>query len=363
MTAARLSIWFFAQRVLVAVGVGLAAVGIIYFIAAAGYGLLIIFGGVLFAVLLNGLARLLYLRTSVSPNWALVIAVIAIVVVLAGASSLGGIRVAQQTPQLNRQISKSLNQLHRKLMSTELGRKALETAQKTTQPDSGSSGASSDTLSFGATIVGHVRGFVEITIAAVTYAFVAIIVGLYLAAAPGFYIRSFTRLLPPPRQPRCLELFEALGHALRRWLAGRFCSMVLVGVLTTLGLTWIGIPLALLLGLIAGALTFVPYLGAIVSAVPALLIALLQSPQQTLYVGALYLVAHIIEGYVFSPLIQRRVVHLAPAFLIAAQLLGGLLAGILGIILAAPAVVAITVAVQMLYLQDVLHERPHVLGE
>ncbi|HET8551161.1 MAG TPA: AI-2E family transporter [Gammaproteobacteria bacterium] len=354
----------FARKVIVAVGLVILAFVIIYFLNVVSYGLLVLFAGALFAVLLHGLARLLFLNTPVPPGWAFGIVVVGIALLVALAGSVGGMRVAQQAPKLSRQVSKSLDQLHSQLRRSELGRKALESVQPQGNSAQGAqTPPTSNTLSFGATIVQHVRGLIAITIGAITDIFIVLIVGIYLGSAPDYYIRSALRLVPIGKRKRFHELFETLGHALRRWLLGRFLSMIFTGILTTVGLSFLNVPLAVLLGMIAAALTFIPYLGAIISAVPAILIGLLQGPTTALYVGLLYLAAHTLEGYVISPLIQRRVVHLAPAFLIGVQLLGGLMAGIIGIILAAPLAVTITIIVQVLYIEDILNDTPHVLGE
>lgn len=363
----RLAMSLFARRVAIVIGLVVLAFVIIYFLNVVSYGLLVLFAGALFAVLLDGLAKLLVRYARVPRPWAFAVAVVGLALLIALAGGAGGMRVAQQAPKLSRQVSKSLNQLHNQLRRTEIGRKALESVNSENPGEASAkkpgSSSSSDALSFGATIVNHVRSVVAITIGAITDTFIVLIVGIYLAAAPDYYIRSALRLLPLDRRRRFHVLFETLGHALRRWLLGRFLSMVFTGILTTVGLSFIGIPLAVLLGMIAAALTFIPYLGAIVSAVPAILIGLLQGPTTALYVGLLYLAAHTLEGYIISPLIQRRVVHLAPAFLIAVQLLGGLMAGIIGIILAAPLAVTVTIVVQLLYIEDILNDTPHVLGD
>ncbi|HET7569445.1 MAG TPA: AI-2E family transporter [Gammaproteobacteria bacterium] len=354
----------FARKVIVAIGLGILAFVIIYFLNVVSYGLLVLFAGALFAVLLHGLARLLFLNTPVPPGWAFAIVVVGLALLVALAGSVGGIRVAQQAPRLSHQVSKSLDRLHSQLRRSELGRKALQSVQpQGNGSQEAKAPSTNDTLSFGATIVQHVRGLVAITIGAITDIFIVLIVGIYLGSAPDYYIRSALRLVPIRKRKRFHELFETLGHALRRWLLGRFLSMIFTGILTTVGLSFLNIPLAVLLGMIAAALTFIPYLGAIISAVPAILIGLLQGPTTALYVGLLYLAAHTLEGYIISPLIQRRVVHLAPAFLIGVQLLGGLMAGIIGIILAAPLAVTITIIVQVLYIEDILNDTPHVLGE
>jgi predicted PurR-regulated permease PerM len=130
--------------------------------------------------------------------------------------------------------------------------------------------------------------------------------------------------------------------------------MSLVGILTALGLWLLGVPLALILGLIAALLEFVPYIGTILSAVPAILLALLQGPMQALWVVLLYFVIQSIESYLLTPLVQQRVVSLPPALVLAAQVLMGVLFGAWGIILATPLTAALLVLVQMLYIEDIL---------
>lgn len=110
-------------------------------------------------------------------------------------------------------------------------------------------------------------------------------------------------------------------------------------------------------------MTFIPYLGTIISMVPALLLALLVSPITVLYVLLLYLGAHALEGYLITPLVQSRTVRLIPGWLIMSELVGGLAAGILGVLIAAPLLVTITIVVQLLYVEDVLGDSMRVLGE
>ena len=138
--------------------------------------------------------------------------------------------------------------------------------------------------------------------------------------------------------------------------------MALVGLLTGIGLKLAGIPLALTLGLFAALLTFIPYLGAIVSSVPAVLLALLDQPIKVLYVIGLYLLIHTVEAYFVSPMIQKHQVLLPPVVIIIAQILLGVYAGLLGLILATPLTAAAVVIIKMFYIEDVLGEKAGVPG-
>ena len=126
--------------------------------------------------------------------------------------------------------------------------------------------------------------------------------------------------------------------------------------MTGVGLWLIGVRLAFTLGLLAGTLSFVPYLGSISSAIPAVLIALTQSNTMVLYVIVLYVVVHVAEGYILVPLMQKKMVNLPPALTLSMQAILGTLLGVIGIALATPPTAAVMVATRMLYVEGVLHD-------
>ncbi len=169
--------------------------------------------------------------------------------------------------------------------------------------------------------------------------------------------RRGVRLLVPREHERTFdELWTHLGQVLRRWVGAVAIEMVIVGTLTSLGLLAAGIQNWLVLGLLTGLATFVPYLGAIVSAVPGLLVALAQSPRHLLLAAAVYLGAHLVEGYVLSPLIMRRAVEIRPALLLAGQAVLGAIFGALGIVVATPAIACAQIAVVYLWVERRLHK-------
>lgn len=156
---------------------------------------------------------------------------------------------------------------------------------------------------------------------------------------------------------------RALGTALRWWLLGRAVTMTLMGALTTLALWFMNVPLALVLGIIAGIFLFVPYLGAVAAAIPACLIALMESPTKALWVAVVYTGVHVFEGYTITPYVQKRAVALPPAMLLSVQLLSAALFGVLGVIFSTPLMLVVIVLIQTLYLQDVLGENVALLGD
>jgi len=128
--------------------------------------------------------------------------------------------------------------------------------------------------------------------------------------------------------------------------------MAVVGVITAIGLLIIGAPMAISLSLLAALLTFVPYVGAVVSAVPAVLLAFTKGSDTAFYVILVYLIAHVVEGYIVVPLIQHRMVYLPPAMILATQFLMELCVGILGVTLATPLMVVTMVPIKNLYFKQ-----------
>jgi predicted PurR-regulated permease PerM len=216
------------------------------------------------------------------------------------------------------------------------------------------------------TIVSGVTGLASATLSVVVNVLVVFIIGLYLAAQPEMYAGGIKRLLPLRYRARAGEVLGVLDEALGRWLIGRCGLMLVNGGLTAAGLWLLGMPLALTLGLLAGLLNFVPNFGPVIAALPAVLIAFLQGPQQALYVALLYVTVQMLDGYLLTPLVDRRSVELPPALTISAQVLLGLLFGFVGLLVASPLAATVMLLVKMLYIEDVLGDpimQQSVVGE
>ncbi|HVV48451.1 MAG TPA: AI-2E family transporter, partial [Polyangia bacterium] len=208
------------------------------------------------------------------------------------------------------------------------------------------------------TVLATARGLVRISGTILGGAAVFLFLGVYVAAQPAVYRRGLLRLVPLPARPRAEEVVSATVVSLRRWLFGRVVAMCFVGLGVTLGLWLIGIQAALALGLLAGLLTFVEYIGAIVSVVPPLLIGATHGWSTVFWILVLFGAAHAVEGYLLTPLLARRTVRFPPGLTLAVQLLFGLFFGAPGLMLATPTSVVVARLVEMLYIEDVLHDRP-----
>ena len=184
-----------------------------------------------------------------------------------------------------------------------------------------------------------------------------VVLAAFLVYRPGTYRDGLRQLVPPRRQATFDELWERLRHALRHWVGGILVSMAIMGTLTAIGLLLAGIDDWLLLGILTFLGTFVPYLGAVASAVPGLLSALAQSPHHLLLAAAVYLAVHVVEGYLVQPLVMRRAVELNPALLLFGQGVLGAVFGVLGIVVATPLMVCAQVAVEYLWVERRLQRR------
>jgi predicted PurR-regulated permease PerM len=143
---------------------------------------------------------------------------------------------------------------------------------------------------------------------------------------------------------------------LRRWLFGQLILMLIVGAMTVIALIVIGIPDPVALALIAGIAEIVPYIGPFISAVPALLVAFTLGLWPALWTGAVYLVVHMIEGYLAAPLVERRFVTIPPALILLGLVAAEVIFGTAGVILAAPLTAVVFVLVKMHYVDDPLEQ-------
>ncbi|MEO0453893.1 MAG: AI-2E family transporter [Verrucomicrobiota bacterium] len=181
--------------------------------------------------------------------------------------------------------------------------------------------------------------------------------GIYISVEPSLYLNGTLKCIPIDRRDRFREVFQRIGYVLRWWLVGQLCSMVTLGVLMTIGLMILDVPMALAIGLFTALMTFIPNLGPIIAAVPALLMALTVSPATALYTLILAVIIQNLEGAIITPTIHRKIIAMPPILVIAVQLLLGSFVGFIGILVAMPIVATAMVLVQSFYIQDFLGDQ------
>lgn len=342
--APALSYGQFVKRLMTVTGVVTAVALLWLLVWSAMHVWLIVFAGIMFAIFLRGLANAVSARIPLSPVWALVVVVVGLLAVGGLVGWLVAPDAAEQFNQLATDLPQAVDQFRQRV--ERLGWvQFLEEKMPTVSSEDKESGE----------LLSQVGGFFSGGLQAVTGLGLVLFLGLYLAASPQVYIGGLVHLFPIPRRARVREILDETGSMLRNWLLGQLFSMIVVGILTGVGLMVIGIPMPIALGVLAGLFNFVPIIGALVSAIPAILLAFLIGPWQALYVVLLYLLVNgVIESHVIVPLVQRYSVSLPPALTVLALVLLGVLFGFLGVLLAIPLVATAFVLIKMAYVHDVL---------
>ncbi len=300
----------------------------------AGRIFLLVFASIILAVLLRGIVDWLARHTPLGK----VASAILIFMILAALMTIGIILMPGIVSQFSRStevINVSVQRLERTVRGSELGNYIYLQASRNT----------SELLSAATSFFSGVLGFFADTL-------IVLAMGIYLAIDPRVYVENGIKLFRKKDRKRMQATLSEIGRSLRGWLLGRFLVMVIDGVGVTIALWILGIPLAVPFGILAGLLAFIPNLGPILSAVPALLVAYSIRPDLAIYTALAYMAVQFVENYLLGPLIDRMTVSLPPAFTIAFQLLASLLFGFLGLFLATPMAVAATILIKNLYVKD-----------
>lgn len=303
---------------------------------------LLAFGAVLVALLLNALSAPLVNRLRM-PR-AVALSVVAAAIVLAATAGVWtfGQEALNQLRALADLLPRAWAQTQAALAADPLGRLALAQLQAVKAPDE-------LLLRLAPQITGDLAAGLASTV-------IVAFAGLYLAYHPTTYLRGAMALVPPAARPKTRALLSASNYALRRWLLGQLVSMTLVGATTTLGLWLVGVPTPLGLGLLAGLGQFVPVVGPMAAALPGLIIALTEGPQTFAWAAVVYVVAVQLEANLITPLVLRHMVELPMALTLFAVLAMGLLLGPLGVLFATPLAILAYLAVKMLYVEGFLGE-------
>jgi len=344
----------FTKKVLIVVGVVLAVLLVTLLVYYTIDVVLLLFGAVLLAIFLRGLAELLNRYLKISEGAAVLLVSLILVLILAGAIALLAPSVAEQGRHLRDELPKSAQKVGNFISQYSWGKTLIDQLP-----------SADDIMAKvgAATVLVSVGGYFSSTLGALGNFFVMILLAIYLASEPQFYASGFTKLFPISSRPRAMEVLTEIGTTLSWWLIGKVLSMVFIGVLTWIGLWILGVPLSLTLGLIAGLLSFIPNFGPILSAVPAILLAFIESPIKAVYVLILFVVVQIVESNLVTPYIERQTVELPPALTVVAQLALSVMIGGVGLILATPLLAVIVVLIQTVYIEDVLGDKETEVNE
>ncbi len=171
--------------------------------------------------------------------------------------------------------------------------------------------------------------------------FITFVLSFYLAIQENG-ISKFLRVISPEQyDDYVVGLWSRTQRKIERWLQGQLLLAVIVGLIVYVGLLLMGVQFALMLALVSAVFEIIPFFGPVLAAIPAIVIASVQSPVSGLLVVVLYVLVQQLENHVLYPIVMRKMTGVAPMVVILALLVGGRVAGLTGLILAIPSVVVI----------------------
>lgn len=184
----------------------------------------------------------------------------------------------------------------------------------------------------GPQIMNHAAGGVEI----ITYVVVVYFVVLYMLVDGPEHLKALRRLIPPKHRLQVTHLFDDLAVAHRGWFVANMINVASAATMTTLGLWLMGVPGAIILGVLAGLGELVPNVGPFLMALPGILTTALAIPELTLYVVGIYVLIQTVQSYTVSPLVMKLSVQLPVLATIISVIVMGVLFGFLGVVVAIP---------------------------
>jgi len=316
-----------AQKAAIWIGMALLAGLVVYF----SQPLMVIFGGIVFAAMLDGGARLLGRVLPIGRGLRIAIVMVLALLFLIWTAYSAGNQIAAQAA------------VFPALVEAQIQRAAGWLQAHGFEIEVPSISAIVQQVASGAGQVGRALGGL---LGGLTTAFLIVVLGIYIALEPRLYERGIAWMLPVEERPYLAETVNRMAFALRRLLAGRLLGMFIEGFATWLALWAYGVPMAALLGLLTGLLAFLPNIGAPISGALIVLVGFSGGVDMGLFCIAVYVVVQVVDSYVIIPMVAKETVDLAPALVLGAQLVFGVMFGILGLALADPIVAMIKIMLE-----------------
>ena len=314
-----------AQKALIWVGViGLAALTVYI-----SQSLLVIFAALVFASMIDGGARLIGRYLAIPRTLRIAMVLLLAVAFLVWLGYFAGSQIAAQAATLPAIVEKQLNEL-------------IDLAQ-----DNGVQVSLSDAQSMLNQVVsgvGTVTRAISGIAGVIGTSAVILIIGIYVALEPNLYERGVEWMAPRGERSELRKTLAEMAQTLRRLMAGRIVGMVFEGFFTWIALEMFGVPMAALLGILTGLLAFIPNIGAVISGLLMAIVGFSAGVETGIAAVVIYFVVQTFDGYVVIPMIARKTVDLPPALVLGAQLIMGLLFGIIGLLLADPLLAMLKVA-------------------
>lgn len=311
--------------------------------------LLMGFAAILVAIALRGGASVLHRRLGLGMKPGVLVTAGLAVAIFLGLFRMAGPSVSEQFTELVASLPAAWEQVNHWLDESSVGQ-FIEHRIDATSQGGGATPATSSLPS----IFGYLTGTIATVFGGVANLLLMLTMAIFLALDAPSYRSGFLRLIPLGYRDRASTILGECGRALGRWMGGQALDMMIVAVLTGAGLWLLGMPLWLVLGLIAGLTNVIPVIGPFMSGVPAVMFALTQGVDKAISVIILFVVIQQIEGNILMPMIQKYAAHLPPVLTVLAIVAFGSLFGLLGIILATPLLLVSIILVERIYIEDVL---------
>ncbi len=341
------------------------------------------FFGVLLGITLSaGVDRLEKLRVPRGVGAVLIVAVM--IGALVGLGFLTAPQISKQVGELRQQVPQAIDRAEQWIQQRGGGVAELIQApdsQSASAPGGKADSAKGDTAaggketkgppvdlrqSMGQQLAGVTQHFFAVfssTVSVIGGFILLLFVSIFVAAEPDLYHRGLMHLFPHRTRAKAGEVLSATATTLRRWMVMQFLAMLAIGGVTTVALLLLDVKAAVALGIIAGLLEFVPYIGPILSAVPAIAMALVDGPDKALYVVFAYIAIQQLEGVVLQPLLMKEGLELPPVMTLLGQALFAMVFGLMGLLLAVPILATVMIPVKMLYVRDVVGDEVTVPGD
>lgn len=325
----------------------IAIIGVAWLLVLLIDVLLLIFAALVLAVVFSAMADGLHDRVGIRRSLALGLSVAAVIALFVAIFWLFGAQLIDQFDTIRTRIPPAIDQLQQGLQRIGLG----EPARRLLAVGNADIGR----------YLGQASGYVMSAGNALANLVLVLVGAIFIAGDPGLYRRGLLLLIPGRGEDTVATALTDAARGLRGWIGGQALSSAFVAVLTGGGLMLIGVPAAGGLGLLAGLLDFIPLIGPIIAAVPAVLLAFTDSPASAAWTVALFLLIQQLQGNILLPMIQERAVNVPAAVLLFAILAAGSLFGMVGVILAAPLTVVVYVMVQRIYVRTLLGKRVKII--
>ncbi|QQL49474.1 AI-2E family transporter [Mucilaginibacter ginkgonis] len=312
--------------------------------------LLMVLAGSLISIYFNGLSGIIQRRLRLKPGISLVISIVGSFAILGVLLWFMGTTIEQQIAQLIRSLPGTINNVKQKLSESPAGQQVLEALSSTNSQK----------------MMGTVQSFFSTSFGVLGNLYIILLLSIFFTVSPALYTDGIILLFPPERKPVARHIISRISASLKGWVKSTILTMVVLATMISIGLTIMGIPAALVLGLFTGMLRLVPNFGAIIAMVPGTLLGLTEGTGTGIIVALIYIVSQTIVNNIVAPLVQKRMINMPPALTIISQVIMGTLSGGLGIILAVPLLAIVFILVEELYINKMedgnVDDRP-VVGE